>query len=88
MVSGPCRVLRRLLRDGPAVCNGLAMTDELMGTTEAIRTLGISRATLTRWAAAGKIPTAGKLEGNGGLIFRAADVHALAATLPAAAAAP
>lgn len=74
-----------LLHTCRTVCNGLRMpetTPTLIGTTEAMRILGVSRATLSRWAGAGKIATAGKLEGDrGALIFHLADVEAMAVKL-------
>lgn len=54
-------------------------TVRLIGSTEAIRILGVSRATLTRWAASGEIRSVGKLSGDtGALIFKRDDVEALA----------
>lgn len=76
------------MRTCRAVCNGLRMpetTPTLIGTSEAMRILGVSRATLSRWAGAGKIATAGKLEGDrGALIFRLDDVEAMAVSLASA----
>jgi len=53
-------------------------TQELIGSADAERILAISRATLSRWVAAGKLPTAGRLTGNGALVFRRGDVQELA----------
>lgn len=53
--------------------------DELIGSKQACGILGIDKATLTRWAAAGTLTPAHKLPGrNGAYLFRAGDVIALA----------
>lgn len=59
----------------------LAMSnDELIGSTEVARILGIDKATLTRWVAAGEVPVALKLpHKNGARLFRRRDIERLAA---------
>lgn len=50
-------------------------TADVIGTAESARLLGVNPVTITRWAAEGKLPFAGKLPGkNGAYIFRRADV--------------
>lgn len=54
-------------------------TDELIGTSEAARLLRRNPATITRWAADGTLPPAGKLSGkNGALLFLRSVVEAKA----------
>ena len=54
---------------------------DLIGTTEAVRILGVHPSTITRWVKANKLTAAGKLDGtNGALLFNRADVEALAAS--------
>ncbi len=54
---------------------------DLIGTTEAVRILGVHPSTITRWVKANKLAAAGKLPGaNGALLFNRADVEALAAS--------
>ncbi len=71
------------------MCKGRGMPDpqDLIGSAEAERILNISRATLTRWIAAGRIPLAGQLppSGRGAFIFNRSDVERLAAELKASA---
>lgn len=53
---------------------------EPMGSKEACRVLDVDRATLTRWAAAGRVVVVHKLPGrNGAFLFDRDDVARLAA---------
>jgi excisionase family DNA binding protein len=53
--------------------------NDLIGSAEAARILGIDKPTLTRWVAAGRITPAHKLPGkNGAFLFHRADITALA----------
>jgi predicted site-specific integrase-resolvase len=58
-----------------------APQDDLIGTTEAMSILDVSRATLTRWASAGRLPSVGQIGGRGALIFRRSDVQEMAAKI-------
>ena len=50
--------------------------DPLMGSTEAARTIGVDKSTLTRWAAEGRIAVAHKLPGkNGAALYFASEVE-------------
>ena len=54
---------------------------DLIGTTEAVRILGVHPSTITRWVKSHKLTAVGKLDGtNGALLFNRADVEALAAS--------
>jgi excisionase family DNA binding protein len=56
----------------------MANTDDLIGTVEAARILGVERSTLTRWVQLGRIAEFKKLPGpNGTRLFRRSDVLAL-----------
>ena len=56
-----------------------AMQD-LIGTTEAVKILGVHPSTVTRWVKSEKLAAVGKLGGpNGALLFRRSDVEALSA---------
>ena len=60
-------------------------TQDLIGSAEACRILGVSRATLTRWAKAGRlhaIPTG--TAANAALIFDRAEVERVKAEMQAA----
>lgn len=59
---------------------------EIIGTAEAARLLGVSPVTITRWAADGTLPPAGKLAGkNGAFLFTRATIETkLAESEPAA----
>lgn len=55
-------------------------TATLLTSAEVCATLGVHRATLSRWVAAGKLRPAFKLNGErGAFLFRPADVARLAA---------
>jgi predicted site-specific integrase-resolvase len=57
-------------------------TDELIGSAEAERILGVNRATISRWVKDNKLNTAMKLPGlRGPMLFRRSDVERLAARL-------
>lgn len=52
----------------------------LIGSTEAARTIGVDKTTLSRWAAAGKITAAHQLPGkNGAVLFTREEVARCAA---------
>lgn len=55
-------------------------TPDLIGSEEAEKILHISRSTLSRWVAAGRLPVAVRLS-SGALVFWRSDVEALAATI-------
>lgn len=58
------------------------VTSAVILTTEAAQVLGVSKATIQRWAKSGRLEPVGKGEGlRGALIFRRSDVEALAAEL-------
>lgn len=60
-------------------------SDDLIGSKDACRILGIDRSTLSRWVALGKLPLAMRLPGDkGAMLFHRRDVEALAKTEPAA----
>jgi len=66
------------------MCNGLHMSKPptLIGSADAEVMLGISRATLSRWVAAERLRTIGRLPGaKGALIFDRSDVERLAAQI-------
>lgn len=57
-------------------------TDDLIGAAEAAEVIGIDRSTLTRWVAAEKITPALRMPGqSGAMLFRRAEVQALAAEM-------
>lgn len=58
-------------------------TPDLIGSEDAEVILNISRSTLSRWVAAGRLPVAVRLS-SGALVFWRADVVKLASTLDAA----
>ena len=52
---------------------------DLIGSNEAARILSINRATLNRWAAAGRVPIAIDMDGlTGAKLYDRADIEALA----------
>ena len=52
---------------------------DLIGSNEAARILSINRATLNRWAAAGRVPIAIDMDGlTGAKLYERADIEALA----------
>lgn len=56
------------------------MPNDLIGTTDAAKRLGVDRTTFFRWMQLGKITPAIKMPGKtGALLFNVADVDALAA---------
>lgn len=58
------------------------MGEVLIGTAAAARRLGVSVATVNRWAATGVLPTAAKGDGRtGARMYRSSDVDALAERL-------
>jgi excisionase family DNA binding protein len=68
------------------MCNAQAMPNEmtsldLVGTAEAARMLGhVDKSTITRWVHDGRLEVAHRLPGkHGALLFRRADIEALAA---------
>ncbi len=56
------------------------MPNDLIGSAEACRILGVDKATITRWVTAGTLTPAHKLPGlNGAYLFTRADINQLAA---------
>ena len=52
--------------------------NDLIGSAEAAELLGIDRATISRWVAAGRLTPAGKIPGlTGARMFHRKDVEAL-----------
>lgn len=45
------------------------MTDQLLGSAEAARCIGVERSTLTRWIATGRITPAHKMPGRTGAVL-------------------
>lgn len=62
------------------MCNSTHRMDDLIGTNDAAKRLGVSVATLNRWAAENRLPVAVALPGKrGARLFRTADVDAYGA---------
>lgn len=56
-----------------------AVNDDIIGSTEACRILGIDKATLSRWVKSERIASVHKLPGrNGAYLFNRFDIEALA----------
>ena len=68
----------------PDRSNHMAPTVDLIGSAEAEVILDIDRATVTRWAASGRLKLVGRLSGtNGALLFDRAQVSAVAEEIKA-----
>ena len=53
----------------------VASQDDLIGTAQAMQITGKARATITRWAASGRLPVAHRMPGQAGaLLFRRSDL--------------
>lgn len=63
------------------MCNGLHMTEALLGSTEACERLGIARSTLTQWMEKRWIVPAQRL-GGGAYLFTIAEVDRAGAEHP------
>jgi len=57
-----------------------AVNDDIIGSAESCRILGIDKATLSRWVTAGRIEAVHKLPGrNGAYLFRRESIETVAA---------
>lgn len=61
-----------------AMLSYMASHNDLIGSAEACRLLGIDSSTLTRWVVSGKVVAAHKLPGRtGAYLYHRADIEAL-----------